>query len=375
MKALSLHVTGIVQGVGFRPFIYHLALEQGLTGWVLNASDGVYLVIEGDDGDCRRLRAADPRPRARHGGRRRHHRRGGRARGVLGIRDPRVARRGGRDDARLPDTATCPDCLAELFSEGDRRYRYPFINCTNCGPRFTIIGDVPYDRPMTSMRDFPMCPECAEEYGDPGDRRFHAQPDACFICGPRLYLNTSPGAAVAGGIRAQTVLAAFGGCGTARGTPGPAAQHVPRCTATPSAGSWSPEVEVSPRPHRDRDAEAARSDAILAATTELLLDGRIVAIKGLGGFHLACDATNAEAVATLRERKRRWGKPLAIMVRDVEAARAYCQVNEAEAELLSGTARPIVLLRRLQATTPDASGGRPGGATRVPQPPKAARTV
>ncbi len=176
---------------------------------------------------------------------------------------------------------------------------------------------------MTSMRDFPMCPECAEEYGDPGDRRFHAQPDACFICGPRLYLNADD---------------------------------------APYDWAWSPERESSPRPHRDRTVEAARSDEIVARAAELLLDGRILAIKGLGGFHLACDATNPEAVTRLRERKRRWGKPLAIMVRDIETARHYCEVCPEEEALLAGVVSPIVLLRK-HATSPDVTAaGVPEGS-------------
>ena len=190
MDALQLHVTGIVQGVGFRPFVYNLAVEQGLTGWVLNASDGVHCVVEGDADDGRRLPAL-LRERAP-------------AMSVIESRgrpsevEPEgfsafEIRESYAEEGAMtlvsPDIATCPDCLAELLDPGDRRHRYPFINCTNCGPRFTIIADVPYDRPMTTMRDFPMCPECAAEYGDPSDRRFHAQPDACFVCGPRLYLN------------------------------------------------------------------------------------------------------------------------------------------------------------------------------------------
>ena len=314
MKALSLHITGIVQGVGFRPFVYNLAIERGLTGWVLNASDGVYTVVEGDDAVVEAFPQAirDLAP----------------VMAVVetivaeeiepeGFRDFSIHASRAEEGAMTlvsPDIATCPECTAELFDPSDRRYHYPFINCTNCGPRFTIIGDVPYDRPMTSMRDFPMCPECAEEYGDPRDRRFHAQPDACFICGPRLYLNTDD---------------------------------------APYDWAWAPEREVSPRPHRHRDDEAARSDAVLARAAELLLDGQVLAIKGLGGFHLACDATNPEAVTRLRERKRRWGKPLAIMVRDIETARALCEVCPEEESLLAGVVRPIVLLRRRQANSPD----------------------
>ena len=304
MKALSLHVTGIVQGVGFRPFIYHLALEQGLFGWVLNASDGVYLLVEGDDdvvdGFGQLIRDQAPAMAV--------------VDGIIAeqvepegfsafeIRESRAEE--GAMTLVSPDTATCPDCLAELFTVSDRRYRYPFINCTNCGPRFTIIDDVPYDRPMTSMRDFPMCPACAEEYGDPADRRFHAQPDACFICGPRLYLNVPTGVVGRGGplLRQTSQLAPD--------PPGRPPNTAPDARY-PLGWEWSPGGEVSPRRHRDRDDEALRSDAILAAAAESLLAGRILAIKGLGGFHLSCDATNTQAVATLRERKRRWGKPLA----------------------------------------------------------------
>ncbi len=307
MKALSLHITGIVQGVGFRPFVYNLALEEGLAGWVLNASDGVYAVVEGDNATVDAFPQAI-RDRAP----------------AMAVIESIVAEEIEPEDFRdfeirasraeegamtlvSPDIATCPECAAELFAPSDRRYRYPFINCTNCGPRFTIIGDVPYDRPMTSMRDFPMCPQCAEEYGDPSDRRFHAQPDACFICGPRLYLNAGD---------------------------------------APFDWAWTPEREVAPRPHRDRDIEAARSDEILAAAAAKLLAGDTLAIKGLGGFHLACDATNPVAVARLRQRKRRWGKPLAIMVRDLDTAREYCEVGPEEEALLAGVVRPIVLLRK-----------------------------
>lgn len=320
MTALSLHITGIVQGVGFRPFVYNLAVERGLVGWVLNASDGVHVVIEGDDDSVSAFPQAirDLAP-------------------PMSVIEDIVAeqvepegystfeiRESHAEEGAMtlvsPDIATCPECAAELFEAGDRRYRYPFINCTNCGPRFTIIGDVPYDRPMTSMRDFPMCDECAAEYGNPSDRRFHAQPDACFVCGPRLYLNIADG-------------------------DGPGGASLPAIRARPD-WHWSPDREVSPRPHRDRDAEAARSGEIIRAAAKLLSEGAILAIKGLGGFHLACDATDANAVATLRSRKRRWGKPLAIMVRDLAAADALAEVRDEEAALLTGSVRPIVLLRR-----------------------------
>jgi len=332
VRALQLHVTGIVQGVGFRPFVYNLAIEQGLSGWVLNASDGVHCVVEGDPAAVEAFPAL-LRERAP----------------AMSVIEAVIAEEvepegfsafeiresfaeAGAMTLVSPDIATCPECLGELWTPGDRRQRYPFINCTNCGPRFTIIADVPYDRPMTTMRDFPMCPECAAEYGDPADRRFHAQPDACFVCGPRLYLN-APDA--------------------------------------PADSVWSAEREVTPRPHRDRDTEAARSDAIITDAAEQLRAGRILAIKGLGGFHLACDATNADAVRTLRERKHRWGKPLAIAVADLAAARAYCEVDDTEADLLAGVVRPIVLLRRLDA---DAEGEAAWGPPRaVPQTGEAGR--
>ena len=363
MKALSLHITGIVQGVGFRPFVYNLAVERGLVGWVLNASDGVYAVVLGDDV------AVDTFPAA-----------------IRELAPPMAVvedifaepvepgdftdfsiRESRSEEGAMtlvsPDIATCPECLAELATPGDRRYRYPFINCTNCGPRFTIIGDVPYDRPMTSMRDFPMCPECAEEYGDPRDRRFHAQPDACFVCGPRLYLNAAADSGSGGAMLRQSSAGALGDVGASRRTtptppaelrvapPEPDSDSITDQTSDqtqeldPSWG-WHADLETSPRAHRDRDIEAARNDAIIAAAGEVLRGGGILAIKGLGGFHLACSATDADAVATLRSRKHRWGKPLAIMVRDVNTARTYCEVNDLEAELLVGVVRPIVLLRK-----------------------------
>jgi hydrogenase maturation protein HypF len=220
-----------------------------------------------------------------------------------------------------PDIATCAACATEMDDPDDRRARYPFINCTNCGPRFTIIADIPYDRPLTTMRDFPMCDECAAEYEDPADRRFHAQPDACFVCGPRLYLNRA-GTQPSGAEPADDL-------------------------------SWSPAAEEVPRPHRDREAERERSDAIIAAAADVLVEGGILAIKGLGGFHIACDATNEEAVLRLRERKHRWGKPLAIMVRTLETAQEFCEVGEDERDLLTDTVRPIVLLRlRDEAESP-----------------------
>jgi hydrogenase maturation protein HypF len=313
MKALLLHVTGIVQGVGFRPFVYNLALESGLSGWVLNASDGVHLAVEGPSEivDAFPDRLRERAPAMAHIERITFSE--VETEGFTGfeIRSSRAEQ--GAMTLVSPDIATCPECLAELRDPADRRYGYPFINCTNCGPRFTIIDDVPYDRPTTTMRDFPMCPQCAEEYGDPRDRRFHAQPDACFICGPRLYLNVD-----------------------AANTDG----------SVPTDWPWSPDCEQTPRPHRLRDSESERSAAIVNAAAGLLRGGGVLAIKGLGGFHLACDATDPIAVNTLRSRKNRWAKPLAVMVPNLAAARELCEVGDTEAALLSGTVRPIVLLRR-----------------------------
>ena len=203
-----------------------------------------------------------------------------------------------------PDIATCDACLAEVDDPADRRYRYPFTNCTNCGPRATIIDELPYDRAQTTMRAFPLCEACAAEYADPGNRRFHAEPVACPRCGPRLAY---------------------------------------RRTEAP--------------------APEAHEEAALAATVADLRAGSIVAVKGLGGYHLACDATDPAAVARLRDRKRRWAKPFAVMVRDLAAARALCHVTAIEAALLTGPARPIVLLvarrRGTPALAPSVAAGNP----------------
>lgn len=312
VKALSLHITGIVQGVGFRPFVYNLALSSGLEGWVLNSSEGVFCLVQGDpervDAFPAALRAqappmalieaivaeeVEPEP-------------------LTGFAIRESAEVAGAMTLVSPDIATCPACTSELFDPADRRFGYPFINCTNCGPRFTIIDDVPYDRPSTAMRAFEMCPRCAAEYADPGDRRFHAQPDACFVCGPRLYLNAGE-------------------------TPVP---------GLPSDARWGP--GMAPVHHRLRDeaVERSRSMAIVAAAARLLTTGHVLALKGLGGFHLACDATDEPTVALLRERKQRWGKPLAVMVPTIGDAESLCELSDAERELLAGTARPIVLARR-----------------------------
>lgn len=279
---LSIRVRGVVQGVGFRPFVYRLATGTGLYGWVRNTSEGVQIEVEGPRKStgqfCRKLRQdapplshideitaeeCPPRGFAR-----------------FEIRESLFEE--GKSQLVSPDIATCPACLGELRDATDRRHRYPFTNCTNCGPRFTIITDMPYDRPNTTMNPFTMCPECRAEYDDPLDRRFHAQPNACPVCGPSLSLLDARGATV-------------------------------EC--------------VDP----------------LARSSTLLKEGAIVAIKGLGGFLLACDATSPRAVRLLRERKQRPAKPFAIMVPDLKVAAQHCVLSKQECSLLASPAAPIVL--------------------------------
>lgn len=322
MRHVHIHVTGIVQGVGMRPFVYREAMAHGICGWVLNAGDGVHIEAharaEAVDGfvaalsehapaaaRVERVDIADLKPS------------GWSAADEQGFRIVASQDQTAHTTLVSPDIATCDDCLRELFDPADRRYHYPFINCTNCGPRFTIIRSLPYDRAATSMNCFPMCPECAAEYADPLDRRFHAQPDACFDCGPHItWREASVG-----------------------GEPGEAA-------ALPAVGTT-------------REA----SDAIIERCIELLAGGGIVAIKGLGGFHLACDASNEQAVAELRRRKRRSNKPLAVMVRDLADVERLCHINDVERGLLAGSIRPIVLLRRRAVCE---SGGSPDALALAP---------
>lgn len=315
MRHVHIHVTGIVQGVGMRPFVYREAMAHGICGWVLNAGDGVHIEAHAlaDALDAFVDALSEHAPAA---ARVEHVEVVDLAANGWDADDERAFRIVASQDQTVhttlisPDIATCDDCLRELFDPTDRRYHYPFINCTNCGPRFTIIRSLPYDRAATSMDCFPMCPECAAEYADPLDRRFHAQPDACFDCGPHITWSE----AVNGNA-----------CGNS--------------SATPAVGTT-------------REA----SDAIIERCVELLADGGIVAIKGLGGFHLACDASNEQAVAELRRRKRRSNKPLAVMVRDLADVERLCHVNDIERGLLAGSIRPIVLLRRRAACE---SGGSP----------------
>jgi hydrogenase maturation protein HypF len=308
-------VRGVVQGVGFRPFIYRLAVEEGLTGFVGNDTGGVTIEIEGTeerlDAFLARLRSEQP-PLARIDS---LSVRELNATGETGFRIV-VSDRLGRVSTGIPaDAATCPDCLRELLDPQDRRYHYPFLNCTNCGPRFTITRRIPYDRPQTSMAMFPMCAACQREYDDPTNRRFHAQPNACYVCGPHVWLV------------------------------GPSGEI---CKATSSIAPQLQQDLLAAAGSKGITSEnaAASSFAIIEQTIELLLAGRIMAIKGIGGFHLSVDATNPAAVMCLRERKRRYGKPLAVMVRDLDAARAVCVLTAEEEALLATSARPIVLARR-----------------------------
>ena len=331
MRHAHIHVTGIVQGVGMRPFVYREAMAHGICGWVLNAGDGVHIEAHApaDALDAfvaalsehapaaarvERVDIADLGPG------------GWSAANEQGFRIVASQDQTAHTTLVSPDIATCDDCLRELFDPADRRYHYPFINCTNCGPRFTIIRSLPYDRAATSMDRFPMCPKCAAEYADPLDRRFHAQPDACFDCGPHITWRE----AVNGDA-----------CGNS--------------SATPTVGTT-------------REA----SDAIIERCVELLASGGIVAIKGLGGFHLACDAANEQAVAELRRRKRRSNKPLAVMVRSLADTARLCHIDDAERDLLAGSIRPIVLLRRRtvdegNGSSPDALALAPSVARDLPE--------
>jgi len=282
-----IEINGIVQGVGFRPFIYRLAHKYNLNGYVINNTNGVLIEVEGTENNTDRFieEVKQNPPELAE---------------IYALSKTSLPLKGfhhfeiceSKVDPQIstsisPDIAVCDDCLRELFDPSDRRYLYPFINCTNCGPRYTIIQHLPYDRESTTMSSFQMCPDCKKEYSDPLDRRFHAQPDACHVCGPSVQLTDFTGISI-------------------------------KC-----------------------------SDPI-KKTTELLKKGRIAAIKGLGGFHLACDAENDDAVCRLRKRKNREEKPLAVMVWDISVAKTLADISECEEKLLTSNKRPIVLLRKKQ---------------------------
>ena len=283
-RLARISVRGVVQGVGFRPFVYRLAHEHNLKGWVCNTSGSVEIEVEGDEARINRflekLKTEAP-PMSR----------------IESIETSFTAPRGysdflieesqsrqGHYQLVSPDIASCPDCKREIFDSGDRRYRYAFTNCTNCGPRFTIIEDIPYDRPQTTMRSFKMCPLCQQEYDNPLDRRFHAQPNACPVCGPKLELVDSSGKT-------------YGGAN------------------------------------------------VISTAAKLLKEGKVLAVKGLGGFQLACNATNSKVVNLLRKRKHRPSKPLAVMLATIEDIEKHCHISAEERELLESPQAPIVLLR------------------------------
>lgn len=295
VEALDIWVKGIVQGVGFRPFVYRLAKRYLINGWVLNAVDGVHIHAEGETKllDEFVLELSENAPAAAQVTEIEMHEVPLEPFDSFEIRfsDDETA---AESTLVSPDLALCADCERELFDPQDRRFRYPFINCTNCGPRFTITDSLPYDRANTSMRAFPMCEACHAEYEDPADRRFHAQPDACFECGPHL--------------------------------------------------TWRSAQDDSPEIAHSRE----QSDDFLQCAVRLLLEGGIVAVKGLGGYHLVCNANDPAAVARLRERKGRDGKAFAVMMRTVEDVRRICHVSTEEEAVLSGMERPIVLLRKKQ---------------------------
>jgi hydrogenase maturation protein HypF len=302
-ERLRIAVRGAVQGVGFRPFVYRLARDLSLDGWVSNTAQGVLAEFEGERDrlvtcllrlgrerpPLALVQSLEPtwlEPVAMHG---------------FTIRESRDE--GAVATLVMPDAATCAECVADIMDPGNRRYRYPFTNCTNCGPRFSIIRALPYDRPNTSMSGFTMCPACQREYDDPGDRRFHAQPNACPVCGPALRLWNASGAAIAAG------------------------------------------------------------DEALGQTARVLRDGGIVALKGLGGFQLLVDAENAHAVARLRQRKHREEKPFAVMCPSLASVEALCEVAPLEHRLLEAPEAPIVLLRRRAGAHGVADGVAPGTVT------------
>jgi hydrogenase maturation protein HypF len=281
-----MRVFGTVQGVGFRPYVFRLATELGLSGSVLNDQRGVLIDAEGNSSAVSSLIERLEREAPPLASIERVETETVPVRGELGFRILASELVGEPDAPVSPDTATCPDCLSELFDPDDRRYRYPFINCTNCGPRFTIVRGVPYDRPLTTMAAFEMCESCRREYDDPLDRRFHAQPNACPACGPQLSLLNAEGSVV-----------------------------------------------------------ARREDALRTASVALGA-GAIVAVKGLGGFHLACMASDQRAAAALRARKRREDKPFAVMAGDLDGAGELVELGEQERAFLLGRERPIVIARR-----------------------------
>jgi len=321
-KRVRVNINGIVQGVGFRPLVYRYAKRGNLAGWVSNTSEGVVIEVEGNsekvDDFLKSLKSFPP-PQAK----------------ITRLSTSLIPPQNDKQFEILPsivhsqvktqispDIATCPECLEELSSPGDRRYLYPFLNCTNCGPRFTIIKDIPYDRNKTTMEKFMMCSQCQEEYQDPLNRRFHAQPNACPECGPQVTL-----------VQSDEVVASE----VSRLSLRAKRSNLEIATSSALGGL----LAMTPNPKTQSSGVRA-----IKETVKLLKKGKIVAIKGLGGFHLACDATNEEAVRNLRQRKYRENKPFALMAGDLEIAKKFCQVSPEEEELLLSVKRPVVLLKK-----------------------------
>ncbi|WP_322800313.1 carbamoyltransferase HypF [Thermoflexus sp.] len=317
-RRLRVEIQGAVQGVGFRPYIYRLATELGLAGWVRNDPQGVFIEVEGPPHALARFLERLPReapPRARiHN----LHALPLDPAGYAGFEIRHSEGEGEKTVLILPDIATCPRCLSEILDPADRRYRYPFTNCTDCGPRWTIVEALPYDRPNTTMRRFRMCPACQAEYENPMDRRFHAQPNACPRCGPTLAFYA-------------------------------------RDPSADSDGEDHPDFPLQVGEYR----RIARGDAALRRAAAALGAGQIVAVKGLGGFHLMVDARNEEAIARLRARKPRRDKPFALMARDLDQVRVMCETSPEIEALLAGPEAPIVLLPR-RPGAPVASNVAPG---------------
>ncbi len=351
--AVRISIRGVVQGVGFRPFVYRLAEQCGVRGWVLNGAAGVEIHAEGAEREVERfvgeLQSSAPTAA-------RVERFTAVASEPSGFADFQIRHslHENRPTVRVsPDLAVCSDCLRELNDPADRRFEYPYINCTNCGPRYSIIRGLPYDRPRTTMADWPMCEACRREYENPADRRYHAQPIACEACGPRYSLEMAkpfldlPSALLGRGA---------GGAG-AESNCSQASSKAASSNVMPHPSSTSSR-QAGPLPSRERETEGnvLRSSKAIRNAAAVLLRGGIVAVKGIGGYHLACDASDAAAVELLRERKFRKEKPFAVMVRDLDEARAIVSLLPEHERLLCDVARPIVLAparREFRGVAPD----------------------
>jgi hydrogenase maturation protein HypF len=346
-QRLRVEIHGAVQGVGFRPFVYRLATDLALAGWVINDTRGVFIEVEGPQANLARFLERVPVEKP--------------PRAIIhgldsawldpvgydGFEIRHSEEHGAKTVLVLPDIATCADCLAEVFDPDDRRYRYPFTNCTNCGPRFSIIQALPYDRPNTTMRRFIMCPDCQAEYENPLDRRFHAQPNACPVCGPRLALY------------ARWPM-------DDEDDEAPRRRDKERSRSSPEWGRTEDErgalAEGHPHFIVGSWSWVAEGDDALRRTADALRAGQIVAVKGLGGFHLMVDARDAAALTRLRERKPRRDKPFALMARDLEQARTLCEISPQAEALLTSPEAPIVLLWR-RPGAPVAEEVAPGNPT------------